>query len=96
MLPALKLTFSLSIWLASSLALSSQRSARAGETENAATSASAATRKIGRRSGRRDVMCECPFGRIEAWEDARRKEGVSPVRAMVCCSYDERASESDP
>src|ERR1700759_591734 len=66
MLGALKLTFTPSIASASCLAVSSQRSARAGDVTNAAKSASAAARRIGRRNCRRDVICRGPFIAIQA------------------------------
>ena len=77
MLAALKLTLRPSIALASSLALSSQWSARAGEAASAANSARVAGR-IDRRSGRRNVMVKCPREQadIEAADDASRKSAA--------------------
>src|ERR1700740_1932208 len=78
MLAALKLTLSPSIASASCLAVSSQRSARAGEAANTARNANAAASKTGRRNCRRDVMCEGPFAAIEAKREGECK-GAMPL-----------------
>jgi hypothetical protein len=49
MLPVFMLILRPSIWFFNSLAISSQRSARAGDAPTTATSASAAASKVGRR-----------------------------------------------
>src|SRR5882724_9411008 len=61
MLPVLTLILMPSIWFFNSLAVSSQRSARAGDAPTAATSASVAASKIGRRNCGPKAIFECPF-----------------------------------
>src|SRR5690242_8356442 len=73
MFAALKLTLSPSIAPASCAAVSSQRSARAGEADSAAKDASRAASRIGRRNGRRDVIWQNPFVAIEANGEGERK-----------------------
>src|ERR1700722_19593387 len=63
MLAAVMPTFSPSIWPLSWLAMSSQRSARAGEAAKAANAAIMAASRIGRQKCRRDVIGAAPSSR---------------------------------
>src|SRR4029079_8926345 len=83
----LKLTVPPSIWPASCLATSSQRSARAGEAEKAA-SASAAASRTGRRNCRRDVICECPLGPLKLAAEL-------PARARFKCQSEADDGDGD-
>src|SRR5581483_8731821 len=74
MLAALKLTLSPSMASASCLAVSSQRSARAGEAANAANSVRIAASRTERRNDSPGVMWS-PFGAIQAKGREERKGG---------------------
>jgi hypothetical protein len=60
-LPVLTLTLSPSIWFFNSLAISSQRSARAGDAPNVAASASVTASKAGRRNGGPKAIVNIPL-----------------------------------
>src|SRR5215212_2109466 len=82
MLPVLTLILRPSIWLFNSLAVSSQRSARAGEILNAANNASVAASKVGRRNcgPKAIVMPLCaiePRARISCKGRARKSTRLS-------------------